>query len=93
MITDNVAWIESCRSRLGRIVESFPGDALSLAYEDILADLRGSIENVAELIGAAPPHPFVRFSGLVRQSDARSVEVKTRWRQVSGDPRGSCELM
>jgi LPS sulfotransferase NodH len=81
LISDNLAWIDWCKHRLRMTAPMLMPEVVEMRYEDLTRDPVGELKYAAEAImgEAATGRQLVAKTGLRKQRDARSEELRDRW--------------
>jgi LPS sulfotransferase NodH len=80
LISDNVAWLDSCKARLRAVSAALAPTVTEMRYEDLAHDLDGEIRRAAAAIPGAQDRPLTAASGHRKLADARSDELCRLWR-------------
>jgi LPS sulfotransferase NodH len=80
LISDNVAWLDSCKYRLRAVSAALGGRAIEIRYEDLAQDMAAELRRAATGITGAQDITLSAVSGHRKLADARSEELCRRWR-------------
>jgi LPS sulfotransferase NodH len=85
LISDNVAWLDSCKARLRAVSATLAPLVTEMRYEDLVHDLDGELRRAVAAIPGARDRPLNSASQHRKLADARSDEMCRMWRAEHAD--------
>lgn len=82
LISDNVAWLDSCKVRLRAVSMALAPRVTELRYEDLAVDMAATLRQAAAAIPGARGRPLTAESGHRKLADGYSDELCRQWRAV-----------
>lgn len=82
LISDNVAWLDSCKVRLHAVSAALAPRVTKLRYEDLAFDTATTLRRAVAAIPRAQGRPLIAESGHRKLADGYSDELCRHWRAV-----------
>jgi LPS sulfotransferase NodH len=80
LISDNVAWLDSCKDRLHTVSAALEPRVIEMCYEDLSRDKAAELRRAVDAIPGAQGRSLTAVSGHAKLADAFSEELCLRWR-------------
>jgi LPS sulfotransferase NodH len=80
LISDNVAWLDSCKDRLRAVSAALAPSVAELRYEDLARDMAAELRRAAAFIPGTEDRQLTAVSGHRKLADAHSDELCRQWR-------------
>jgi LPS sulfotransferase NodH len=80
LISDNVAWLDSCKDRLRAVSAALAPGVTEMRYEDLSRDMAAGLRHAVAAIPGTQGRPLTAVSRHRKLADARSDELCRRWR-------------
>ena len=87
LISDNVAWMDSCKDRLRAVSDALLPPVVEIRYEDLAEDPAAQLRRAAEAIAGSvlTGHDLVTTTDFRRQRTTDSEELRGRWLSTHPD--------